>query len=192
MEIEQDIGVQHNFFSPDQCNRIIEHWERLQTLELSHTRQQLGDGGKLEKADSTVFLMETSSLRLSADQPFMAEFLDQFWRAYDAYTSAYGVMNEGDRHWIRGMRLQKTLPGEGYHRWHYEADGAHSASRICAFSLYLNTVDTGGETEFLRQHLRQPCTQGTLLIWPANYTHVHRGNPPLSGVKYLLTGWTEW
>ena len=30
-----------------------------------------------------------------------------------------------------------------------------------------------------------------LSIWPATFTHKHRGNPPLEGQKTYLTGWFE-
>ena len=30
---------------------------------------------------------------------------------------------------------------------------------------------------------------GDLLIFPAAFTHTHRGNPPLGGVKYIATTW---
>ena len=52
--------------------------------------------------------------------------------------------------------------------------------------------DEGGETEFLYQSMRVKPKQGTLLIWPAAFTHTHRGNPPLSNEKYIVTGWTEF
>ena len=32
--------------------------------------------------------------------------------------------------------------------------------------------------------------KGTVLIWPASYTHPHRGNPPISD-KYIATGWYQ-
>jgi len=58
--------------------------------------------------------------------------------------------------------------------------------------VYLNDVEEGGETEFLYQHKRLKPEQGTLVIWPASFTHTHRGNPPLSNDKYIVTGWTEF
>ena len=64
-------------------------------------------------------------------------------------------------------------------------------SRILTWTLYLNDVNEGGETEFLHQSLRIKPKQGTIVVWPAGFTHIHRGNPPLSGEKYIVTGWVE-
>jgi hypothetical protein len=64
--------------------------------------------------------------------------------------------------------------------------------RYLAYTVYLNTVEEGGETEFLYQKQRLKPEAGTLAIWPAAWTHVHRGNPPLSGSKYIITTWEEF
>ena len=64
--------------------------------------------------------------------------------------------------------------------------------RSGAYILYLNDVPEGGETEFLYQRLRVSPKEGTLVIFPASYTHTHRGNPPLRGSKYIMTGWIEF
>ena len=55
--------------------------------------------------------------------------------------------------------------------------------------IYLNVVEEGGETEFLSQKKRYNPVAYTALLWPGSWTHQHRGNPPLSGDKYILTGW---
>ena len=52
--------------------------------------------------------------------------------------------------------------------------------------------DRGGETEFLYQHKRVSPKTGSLMICPSSFTHTHRGNPPLSGVKYIMNGWIEF
>ncbi|MDB4343231.1 2OG-Fe(II) oxygenase [bacterium] len=62
---------------------------------------------------------------------------------------------------------------------------------MAAFILYLNSVNQGGETEFLYQSKRIKPKQGRILLFPTSYTHVHRGNPPLKGNKFILTGWVE-
>jgi hypothetical protein len=59
--------------------------------------------------------------------------------------------------------------------------------------VYLNDIKQGGETEFLNQAMRVQPEAGKVVIFPAYFTHVHRGNPVLSAQdKYILTGWFEY
>ena len=55
--------------------------------------------------------------------------------------------------------------------------------------LYLNTIDEAGETEFLYMSRRVNAVAGRLIIFPAGYTHTHRGNPPIGQDKYIATSW---
>ena len=61
-----------------------------------------------------------------------------------------------------------------------------------AFTLYLNDVEEGGETEFLYLSRRIEAKVGRLAIFPASFEYTHRGNPPISNEKYILTGWVEF
>ena len=54
---------------------------------------------------------------------------------------------------------------------------------------YLNTIDEGGETEFLSQRRRIKPEQGRMVIIPAGFTHTDKGHVPLSGAKLILTSW---
>lgn len=87
-------------------------------------------------------------------------------------------------------KWQKTEIGGGFHRWHYE--NSLDKKRELTWTLYLNDVEEGGETEFLYQHTRIKAQKGLFTIFPANWTHTHRGNPPISNVKYIGTGWYIW
>ena len=88
------------------------------------------------------------------------------------------------------IKVQKTPPGGGYHLWHYEnSDEAH-AFRELVWMVYLNDMPEGeAETESLYQRRRIRPTAGTVVVWPAGYTHTHKGNTVLTQDKYILTGW---
>ena len=86
--------------------------------------------------------------------------------------------------------LQHTPPTGGYHQFHGENINWNLHTRTMAWMCYLNDVEEGGETEFLYQKLKVKPKKGTVLIWPGSYTHLHRGNPPMTD-KYVATGWYQ-
>ena len=53
---------------------------------------------------------------------------------------------------------------------------------------YLNDVENGG-TEFMYQNLISPAKKGLTLLWPAYYTHPHRGQISSKQEKYIATAW---
>tara|TARA_R100000656_G_C3939803_1_gene126519 strand:+ start:71 stop:697 length:627 start_codon:yes stop_codon:yes gene_type:complete len=87
------------------------------------------------------------------------------------------------------FKIHKVGKTEGFHKWHYEKGEPGTLDRLLVYMTYLVVPEKGGETEFLYQSLRLKPIVGRTLIWPAGFTHRHRGNPPLDGVKMYITGW---
>ena len=54
---------------------------------------------------------------------------------------------------------------------------------------YLSNVEEGGSTYFNHYDLDIKPTKGLTLLWPAEWTHSHKGNVLKSGLKYIITGW---
>lgn len=89
--------------------------------------------------------------------------------------------------------IQKYEVGKHYSVWHCENNGDPKfRRRHLAFMTYLNTVEDGGETEFLYQTVRIRPEKGLTLIWPAHFTHTHIGLPSNTQEKYVTTGWFEF
>jgi|TARA_R110000823_G_C15734152_1_gene480099 hypothetical protein len=119
---------------------------------------------------------------------FLKDYVDIVQTCYAMYAETYKILHDFELQALN-VAVQKTEPGQGYHRWHCEQ--AKYSHRVAACMMYLNDDFEGGETEFLYQNKRIVPKRGQFLIWPATYTHAHRGNPPLSGKKYITTSWIE-
>ena len=89
--------------------------------------------------------------------------------------------------------LQKYPIGGGFKIWHFENDfkSPLNKHRALVFMTYLNDVEDGG-TEFFHQHLSTPAKKGLTLIWPAYWTHTHRGIVSKLKEKYIVTGWINF
>lgn len=86
-----------------------------------------------------------------------------------------------------GFQIQKTNPGEFY-KWHNDFTVVGNHARILTYIWYLNDVNEGGETEFIDGTLIKP-EEGKLMLFPATWTYIHQGRPPISNTKYICTGW---
>jgi hypothetical protein len=186
------IEIYHNIISSEQCENIIGYFEQMRSSNLVFSRQDLRDGELHQKNDESIFLTQPETYLLHQTHPILKLLVDSVHDCYNQYAKKFSVLKESKLHGISSIKLQKTEIGGGYHKWHYENNGASEASRFLAFTVYLNNVEEGGETEYLYQSLRVPCKQGTMAIWPAAFTHPHRGNPPLSNQKYIATGWIQF
>jgi hypothetical protein len=190
---EQFIGVYENAFSEEYCQKAIKYFEDMRGAGFAYTRQRTENTIKLKKDDESLFSHDEEIINLNYTSTLQHEFNHLFWgKAYKDYVDNYSILMDSDKHASYAIKLQKTVPGGGYHMWHYESSTRAECNRLLAWMLYLNDVEEGGETEFLYLHKRIKPKAGTLLIWPTGFTHTHRGNPPLSGDKYIITGWVEF
>ena len=192
MILDQHIGIFENALSEEVCGFYIKYFEIAKAHNRTLTRAQMGDGDKLTKEDDTLFISEDWELPLQAGMYTIESAMNALGPCYQEYTKEYPMLAQAEPHCVTTMRLQKTTLGGGYHIWHCEQSSKGTSCRVAAFMFYLNDVEEGGETEFLYQRKRFKPKAGTLLIWPPSYTHTHRGNPPLSNDKYILTGWLEF
>lgn len=87
------------------------------------------------------------------------------------------------------FNLQRYEPGEAFYGWHCERAGLPASARVLVWMVYLNTINDGGETYFYFQNHKEKPEEGKLLIWPTDWTHLHRGIPSTTEKKYIFTGW---
>lgn len=62
-------------------------------------------------------------------------------------------------------------------------------SRLASCITYLNDVDEGAETVFIRQGVKVKPTRGSVLLFPPSFTHPHYAPPPVSHPRHCLVTW---
>lgn len=189
---ETQIGVWDSIVNKDACENLIEYYEEFQKHHEDYVQYRDSIDGVNDTAVTASLIdpkARDSSLRLTRVLP---EVLGPIFKhCIHNYSKTFNLLEKFPGLSIYDGKIQKTSPGGGYHIWHCENTDHDARFRVCAFTLYLNDVEEGGETEFLYQHERVSPFRGRVAIWPAYFTHPHRGNPPLSGDKYIYTGWVE-
>ena len=111
----------------------------------------------------------------------------------DIYLDKYKFFEYGGMFTSRHLpQIQHYKPGEGYHKWHIDGAQMNSCDRAMVYMTYLNDVTEGGGTMFYHQKVTTKAVKGKTLIFPAAYTHLHKGEISKTQHKYILTGWIWW
>jgi hypothetical protein len=188
---ENFIGIFEDAYTKTYCDSVINYFNGAEKAGLTLHRQQQADVSKLHKDDLQLY--GNSAVTINSIAELSTPFTHTFWgRIYPEYVNKFSALKDYAYHTSFAFKVQKTEIGQGYHIWHSETASRAVSNRILAWTLYLNDVEEGGETEFLYYPKRIKPKTGTFILWPAGFTHTHRGNPPISNTKYIVTGWIEF
>jgi hypothetical protein len=191
-EYKDFIAIYRDVYPEGYCQHLISEFDRLVESGAGVNRQRGEGAPKHRKNDTQLGL--NFGVHTAAEfngTPATRVFFDGLQQCYDHYTEEFSSLKDGNIH-ATAMKMQRTNPGGGYHVWHAEQGNKEHAERVLVYMLYLNDLgeQDGGETEFLYQRLRFRPEANTMIIWPAAYTHTHRGNTVLGNQsKYIVTGW---
>jgi hypothetical protein len=204
------IYTRRNSLPKDFCDFVINKFE---TSTDNQMEGLSGDGVQVQIKKSTD-LMLTNFLD-DPDWSYIYSYLSEellqslveynentpwIWRRQGDFSSKLSLVrsvqnrftasSNGNHH----MQMQRYIGDEGYYAWHFENYLEYDLmrNRQMAFMWYLNDLESGGETEFKFQKTKVKPEAGKSVIFPAFWTHTHRGNPPSGNQrKYIITGWIE-
>lgn len=170
------IGIWDNVVPFRFCQELINQFEVANNLKFNNTPND-----PLSRMDWCYFL--------NYHDKHAPEIYQWLTPAFTEYTNHFQQLKQV-KLFPSEIKMQKTPPGGGFHSWHYESSSWEGSQRELVWMIYLNDLPDGeGETEFLYQKIRIKPTTGTIVIFPAGMTHVHRGNTVFTTDKYILTGW---
>ena len=185
-EYKDFVGIYDESVPVDLCEVFVENWEEAKKNRTIMDLPKEKDINPLIRRDETAFIYPLSSTIYP--KPPVEAYFKYLQECFNRYMHRYSIQFDGPI-FNDVFKLHKVRKSEGFHVWHYERSAASSLDRVIVYMTYLEVPKKGGETEFLHQSLRIEPIVGRTLIWPAGFTHMHRGNPPLDGEKMYIDGW---
>jgi len=193
VEYFEHIALYKDVYPDGYCQHLISEFNRLEGGGAGSNRLVSENTLKHVKDDYQIGIQLNNHNLLAFQEKNSCDlFFDGLQSCYNEYTTKYSVLRNDGKIRATVMKMQRTGPGGGYHVWHSEQGPGTHANRAITYMLYLNSIEPqdGAETEFLYQKKRFSPTENTMVVWPAAYTHAHRGNPVLGEThKYIVTGW---
>ena len=167
------------------CDKLIEYYKK--NTEYKHKGGNINPSGKGKKSTDVNVFNTCSNKYIQKYYKELNVFVDLYVKKYFITAELISA--------TEGFNIQHYKKGEGFYAWHSEREIAHyrnvfTGMRTLVFMTYLNTLKKeGGETEFYFQKIKFKPVKGMTLIWPAEFTHRHRGIPSLEEEKIITTGW---
>jgi len=181
---------------PEICREVINQFEKSPHKNpgfISDSEGRiLNDASKIKKSTDISLHPEQLSDPIWGD--LLRTIVDTVYFGLRDYKIRYGqaLYNLPDLEICQLINIQRYLPNEGFYEYHDENISDNNKERVLVWMIYLNDVTDGGETEFLFQGIFERPTEGKLVIWPADWTHFHRGIPSPTQTKYIITGWLSF
>lgn len=168
------------------CDEIINFFNE-NTTEKSEGKIGLGvDKSTKDSTDSAIHLSNDSISWVKKYREELIHILREYEKKYFNVTDLgyWGISEQSN--------IQYYKPNCGFTRFHCERTCYENSERHLVFMTYLNDIKNGGETEFYHQKIKVKPRKGKTLIWPADWTHTHRGIVAPKEEKYIVTGWLSF
>ena len=183
-------GIYDNAISKKDCRRLIDKFEST-SIDGFYTCQ--GKGKTIGGYDPDSKSCRQLDCKFSEGNIISSIVRSALFPYLDKYKKQYPGLNAvSPWRYVDYFNFQK-YDGEddGYKIWHCEHDPNefHTSRRVLAWMFYLNNAKCG--TEF-KHYPTVQAKAGRLVIWPAFWTHVHKGVIPNKGLKYIITGWASY
>lgn len=185
------IYIEQNSLNEDFCKHLIEKFEA------DDRSYPGGAGGKFNPlvkltTDLTISTLadwkEEDSIINSALSDALVKYSQHVSQNNGSviFVDSYHYSDAGYK--IQKYSLHSEFELSGFYDWHSDFCIDSQGVRLLVFMWYLNDVEEGGETEFCSGLKIKPKT-GTVVIFPASWYIMHRGNKPISNNKIICNGW---
>ena len=114
-------------------------------------------------------------------------YLNKFAEVLEMYKTKYEEVDMTASYWaLNTLRFKLFKKGDCFSQWHSEHCFSHQY-RVLSMQLYLTEHNCG--TEFYNNKKTILSKIGRVCIFPAYFTHTHKGQPDFLKDRMIITGY---
>ena len=187
------IAYADGIFEESFCSNLIK-W-CLEHPERSKVGLTMG-GVKLDTKVSTDWNLFAQDSEI--ENEFDSRIFEGLWGVIEIYQRTFKHLQDpenvnsfaaGDT----GYQIQKYDKNVGFYTSHIDGSPWTNVAslRTLGAIIYLNTVDSGGATNFPLHNVMVDAVVGRVALFPAYWTHPHGGLMPMSSDKWIISSFIE-
>lgn len=182
-ELNDFIHIYENALEPDVCDFLVSLFNQVSDKHERHDNE-----GKPNFTQFNLTQHRELSSEVNQVHNHIIKKIFEYRDKYYEFTDDRVFPKE---HSFEQFRIKKYNPGgEDRFDTHVDVLDYQSARRFLLFLWYLNDVEVGGNTVF--KDLTVSPRKGTLLMFPPLWMYPHRGEPPISGPKYIMSAYLHY
>lgn len=183
VELNDLIKIHDNALEPEICDYLISLFEQSSDKHERIENDSKPNFTQFNFTENRNLLTETNEIHnLIIKKVF--EYRDLYYEFIDKRVFP-------EEHAFEQFRIKRYNPGgDDWFDTHVDVTNHESSRRFLSFMWYLNDVETGGNTIFDGMMIKPK--RGTLVIFPPLWMYPHRGEPPLSGPKYIMSAYLHY
>jgi len=156
----------------------------------SHTAGKVGNGNiDKTKKDCIELLINPREIE-EKKLEFLKNFLSEIKNCFVDYTSQWDYLDSNwNKMYIGSVLIQKFLASGHHTEYHCDRQNINSSHKSLSWITFLNNIE---ENEGLMDFKYFECSikpkKGLTLMWPSDWTHLHRQNLLKSQDKFIIKG----
>jgi hypothetical protein len=179
---DQNLIVVYQGLDKELCRSVIDLFDR----DKNKLRGKIGGPGSAFYEDNAKISWDLEILNEGIWRDLFQEIHPRIEACMAEYLARSPILQSFNLQ-VTGYKIQMYPKNEGRFRWHADSVGKNAGERVVAMVLYLNDVESGGETEFFHQGIKISPKAGHLALFPAGWNFMHCGHTPKSSDKYIIS-----
>ena len=177
------IHIHENVLESEVCDLLIRSFDNA-----SHLQESVENEGK---PNFTQFNLTENKDLTDELNKVHSYIIKKVFKYRDLYYDFVDSRVFPSEHAFEQFRIKRyNTGGEDRFDTHVDVADYSSARRFLSFMFYLNDVSEGGETVF--RDIKIAPKKGSLLVFPPLWMYPHRGDPPISNPKYIMSTYLHY